>query len=109
MWATIHFVPRSEATGTVGDPPNGRGCVANPPTCGPLLFLPPAPPRPPTHPPFCVPGQMVRDQQFINEVIKQLVVELRVPCQLNTSLGTKPKSSDMKTDLIYKRAFRSRK
>ena len=37
--ATAGFVPRSEALGT---PPDGRGYVANVPTCGPLLILSPA-------------------------------------------------------------------
>ena len=50
-------------------------------------------------------GQLERDQQFINELTKQLVAESRVACQLNTSLGAKHKSSDTKTDLMYKRAF----
>ena len=50
-------------------------------------------------------GQLERGQEFIEEPTKQLVVELRVACQLNTSYGAKPKSSDTKTNLIYKRAF----
>ena len=50
-------------------------------------------------------GQLERDQLFINELAKQLVVELRAACQLNTNPGAKPKSCDTKADLIYKRAF----
>ena len=49
--------------------------------------------------------KLERDQLFINELAKQRVVELRTACQLNTSLGEKPKSSDTKLDLIYKRAL----
>ena len=45
---------------------------------------------------------MERDQQFIYELTKQLVAELCVACQLNTSLRAKPKSSNTKGDLIYK-------
>ena len=50
-------------------------------------------------------GQLERDQQFINGLAKQLEVELRVACRLNTSPGAKPKSTDTKSNLIYKRAF----
>ena len=50
-------------------------------------------------------GQLERDQLFINDLSKQLVVELRAACQFNPNPGAKPKSSDTKTDLIYKRAF----
>ena len=50
-------------------------------------------------------SQLERAQQLINELIKQLVVELRMTCHLNTSPSVKPKSSYTKTDLIYKRAF----
>ena len=50
-------------------------------------------------------GQLERNQQFINEPAKQLVVELRVACQLKTSPCAKPKSTDTKTDLIYKCAL----
>ena len=42
---------------------------------------------------------------FIDDVAKQLVAELRIACQLNPNLGVKPKSSDAKADLIYERAF----
>ena len=49
-------------------------------------------------------GQLERDQLFINDLSKQLV-ELRAACQFNPNPGAKPKSSDTKTDLIYKRAF----
>ena len=36
---------------------------------------------------------------------KQLVAELRAACRFNPNPGAKPKSSDTKTDLIYKCAF----
>ena len=52
-------------------------------------------------------GQLQRDQQFIEELTKQRVLELRASCELNTSPGAKPKSSDTKADVIYKRAFRN--
>ena len=50
-------------------------------------------------------GQLERDQLFINDLSKQLVAELRATCQFKPNFGAKPKSSDTKTDLIYKRAF----
>ena len=50
-------------------------------------------------------GQLERDQLFINDLAKQLVAELRAADQLNANRGAKPKSSDTKADLIYKRAF----
>ena len=50
-------------------------------------------------------GQLERDPLFFNDVAKQLVVELRAACQLNTNIGAEPKSSDTKADLIYKHAF----
>ena len=49
--------------------------------------------------------QLECDQQFINEPTKQLLVELRVACQLNTSPSAELKSSNTKTNLIYKHAF----
>ena len=49
-------------------------------------------------------GQLEHDQQLINELFKQLVVELRLACQLNTRPCAKPRSTNTKTDLIYKRA-----
>ena len=52
-------------------------------------------------------GQLHRDQKFINELVKQLVAELRVACQLNISPSAKPKSSSTKADLIYKFVFRN--
>ena len=36
---------------------------------------------------------------------KQLVAELRAAFRFNPNPGAKPKSSDTKTDFIYKRAF----
>ena len=50
-------------------------------------------------------GQLERDQLFIDDLSKQLVAELRAACQFNPNPGAKPKSSETKTDLIYKRAF----
>ena len=50
-------------------------------------------------------SQLERDHLFINDLSKQLVAELRAACQFNPNPGAKPKSSDTKTDLIYKRAF----
>ena len=52
-------------------------------------------------------GQLERDQLFINDLAEQLVAELRATCQLNPDPDAKPKSSDTKTGLIYKRAFRN--
>ena len=50
-------------------------------------------------------GELERDHLFINDVSKELVVELRAACQFNPNAGAKPKSSGTKTDLIYKRSF----
>ena len=50
-------------------------------------------------------GHLERDQLFIDDLSKQLVVELRAACHFDPNPGAKPKSSDTKTDLIYKRAF----
>ena len=50
-------------------------------------------------------GQLEREQLFINDLSKQLVAELRAACQFNPNPGAKLKSSNRKTDLIYKRAF----
>ena len=51
-------------------------------------------------------GQLERDQLFINDLSQQLIgEELRAACQFNPNPGAKPKSSNTKTDLIYKRAF----
>ena len=50
-------------------------------------------------------GQLEPDHLFINDLAKQLVVELPPACQLSTNLGVKPKSSDTKVVVIYKRAF----
>ena len=48
---------------------------------------------------------MKHKQLFINDLAKQLVAELHAACHLNLSPGAKPKSSDTKADLIYKRTF----
>ena len=55
--------------------------------------------------PTDAPGQLQRDQLFINDLSKQLVAELRAASQFNPNPGAKPKPSDTKPDLIYKRAF----
>ena len=52
-----------------------------------------------------VSGHLQCAQQFIDELTKQLVADLHQACQQKTSPSAKPKSSDMKIDLIYKRAF----
>ena len=53
------------------------------------------------------PSQLECDQRFITELAKHLVAELRVACQLNTSLGAKPKSSHTKSDFIYRHTLYS--
>ena len=50
-------------------------------------------------------GQLECAEQFINEPALQLKTHPYEACEWNTSLGAKPKLSDSKTDLIYKRAF----
>ena len=50
-------------------------------------------------------GQLERGQQFSNKLGNWLVVELPKACQRNSNPGSKPKSFDMKIDLIYKHAF----
>ena len=50
-------------------------------------------------------SQLERDQLFINDLFEQLIVELRAACQFNPNPGAKPKSTDTKTDLIYKCAL----
>ena len=52
-------------------------------------------------------GHLEWDQQFINELTKQMIVEVGVVCQLNTKPGAKPKSFGTKSDRIYKHASRN--
>ena len=44
-------------------------------------------------------GQLEREQLFVNDLSKQLAVELRAACQFNPNPGAKPKSSDTKNGL----------
>ena len=55
--------------------------------------------------PKSAPSQLEHDQQFIDDLTQQLKTHLYKACERNTSPGAKPKSSDSKIDLIYKRAF----
>ena len=63
-----------------------------------------------THPKVLIRGewQKVPDgypRDASGQMAKQIVVELHAACRLNTNPSAKPKSSDTKADLIYKRAF----
>ena len=51
--------------------------------------------------------QLEHDQQLINELTLQLKAHLYEVCKRNTSPGAKPKSSDSKTNIIYKCVFRN--
>ena len=50
-------------------------------------------------------GYVERDQQFINEPTLWLKGHLDWACERNNGPSAKPKSSNSKTNLIYKRAF----
>ena len=50
-------------------------------------------------------GRLVNDQQFIRELEELLVKDICGACARNTNPGAKPKASDTKTALIYKRVF----
>ena len=50
-------------------------------------------------------GRLVNDQRFIQELQQFLSKDIRDACARNTNPHTKPKPSDMKTALIYKRVF----
>ena len=50
-------------------------------------------------------GQLERDQLVSNDLSKQLVAELHGACHFKPNLCAKLKSSDTKTDLIYKHTF----
>ena len=47
----------------------------------------------------------MNDQRFIQELQQFLSKDIRDACARNTNPHTKPKPSDMKTVLIYKRVF----
>ena len=50
-------------------------------------------------------GQLVNDQQFIQELEELLAKDIRDACAQNTNPRAKPKASDTKIALIYKRVF----
>ena len=50
-------------------------------------------------------GPLVNNQQFIQELEKYFVKDIRDACARNNNLCAKPRSSHMKSDLIYKRVF----
>ena len=50
-------------------------------------------------------GRLVNDNRFIRELEEMLVKDIRNACARNTNPRAKPKASDTKSDLIYKRVF----
>ena len=50
-------------------------------------------------------GRLVNDKQFIRELEELLVKDIRNASARNTNPRAKPKASDTKSDLIYKRVF----
>ena len=50
-------------------------------------------------------GRFVNDKQFIRELEELLVKDIRNACARNMNPRAKPKASDTKSDLIYKRVF----
>ena len=50
-------------------------------------------------------GRLVNDKRFIRELEELLVKEIRNACAPNTNPCAKPKASDTRSDLIYKRVF----
>ena len=50
-------------------------------------------------------GRLVNDKRFIREPEDKLVNDIRNACARNTNPRAKPKASDTKSDLIYKRVF----
>ena len=50
-------------------------------------------------------GRLVNDQQFILELEKCLLKDIRDACAWNSNTRAKPKSPDTKCDLIYKLVF----
>ena len=49
--------------------------------------------------------RLVNDKRFIRELEELLVKDIRDACARNTNPRAKPKASDTKSDLIYKRVF----
>ena len=52
-----------------------------------------------------VEGRLVNDQRFFQELEELLAKDIRDACARNTDLRAKPKASNTKSDLIYKRVF----
>ena len=50
-------------------------------------------------------GRLVNDQRFIRELEEFFAKDIRDACAWNTNSRAKPKASDTKTALIYKRVF----
>ena len=50
-------------------------------------------------------GRLVNDQRSNREVEELLAKDIRNACARNTNPRAKPKASDTKSDLIYKRVF----
>ena len=50
-------------------------------------------------------GQLENDRPFIGQLVKVLKKDIFKESALNTSPGAKPKSTDTKYQLIYKRVF----
>ena len=50
-------------------------------------------------------GRLVNDKRFIRELEEMLVKDIRNACARNINPRAKPKASDTKSDLIYKRVF----
>ena len=50
-------------------------------------------------------GRLVKDERFIRELEELLTKDIHNACVWNTNPRAKPKISDTKSDLIYKRLF----
>ena len=50
-------------------------------------------------------GRWVNDKRFIRELEEMLVKDIHNACARSTNPRAKPKASDTKSDLIYKRVF----
>ena len=50
-------------------------------------------------------GRLVNDQRFVQELEKFLAKDVGDTCAWNNNLHAKPRPSDTKTALIYKRVF----
>ena len=66
--------------------------------CGKLFEVPEAYPK-------GTEGRLLNDKRFIQKLDKLLAKEIRNACARNTNPREKPKASDTKSDLIYKRVF----